>query len=43
MLKKARFMIGRVLKMDYKSFFETSKEVSEITGKNRLLVFFDIV
>ena len=43
MLKKARFMIGRILKMDYKSLFETSKKVSEITGKNRLLVFFDIV
>lgn len=36
-------MFGRIFGLDYSNLFKTSKEVSELTGKNRLLVFIDIV
>lgn len=40
---KLKYIIGRVFGMDYKSFFETVNKAHEMSGKNRMYLFFDII
>lgn len=42
-MKKIKYLIQRILGMDYKSFFETIKRVSKKEHKTRLYIFFDMV
>lgn len=42
-MRKLKYLIARILKLNYKSFFHTIKDVHKKTGKNSLLIFFDIV
>ena len=42
-MNKLKYLIKRILKMNYKSFFETIDKVYENTHKNKLSIFIDIV
>lgn len=42
-MKKLKFIIGRIFKMDYKNFFRIVKEVKKKTHKLYIVVFFDII
>lgn len=42
-MKKIKFLIGRIFEMDYKQFFDTLKKVHNLSGKNRIILFFDII
>ncbi|QIK69896.1 hypothetical protein G7062_06140 [Erysipelothrix sp. HDW6C] len=42
-MKKLKYMMQRILKMDYGRMWETAKEVHKRTGKNTLLVLIDII
>lgn len=42
-MKKIKFLFKRIISMDYKGLFETVKEVHKRTGKNSVLIFFDVV
>lgn len=40
---KAKYLIKRILKMNYKQFFDTIDEVHSKTNKNKLAIFIDII
>ena len=40
---KAKYLINRILKMNYKEFFNTIEKVHEKTKKNKIVLFFDII
>lgn len=40
---KAKYLIKRILKMNYKQFFDTIDEVHSKTNKNKLSIFIDII
>lgn len=40
---KAKFLIGRILDMDYKQLFQTVGKCHKKSGKNRVWLFFDVV
>lgn len=40
---KTKYLINRILKMNYKQFFNTIDKVHKKTGKNKLLIFIDII
>lgn len=42
-MKKLKYLLARILKLNYKSFFQTIKEVHKKTNKSSLIIFFDIV
>ncbi len=42
-MKKFKFLIGRILEMDYKQLFTTVNKVHKKSGKNRIWLFFDII
>lgn len=42
-MTNARYLIGRLLRMSYRSMFETIAKLHNITGKSCLWLFFDIV
>ena len=42
-MKKIKYLLKRIFKMNYKGFFNTIKDVHKKTGKNSILIFFDIV
>ncbi len=43
MLRKIKYLIRCILKMDYKALFKTVNEVHKLCKKNRIYLFFDIV
>ena len=42
-MKKIKYLITRITKMDYKRFFVTINKISKKTGKSRFFLFFDII
>lgn len=40
---KTKYLIKRILKMNYKQFFDTIDEIHSKTNKNKLLIFIDII
>ncbi len=42
-MKKLRFLIGRIFSMNYKQLFDTVKKVHKVSGKNSIVLFFDII
>lgn len=42
-MKKIKYLLTRILKMDYKSFFKTISEVSKKTKKPYLFILFDVI
>ncbi|WZU02742.1 hypothetical protein MGH68_07575 [Erysipelothrix sp. D19-032] len=42
-MKKFKYMIRRITKMNHKAMYETTKEVHRRTGKNTLLILIDII
>lgn len=42
-MKKFKYMIQRITKMNHKAMYETAKEVHKRTGKNTLLILIDII
>ena len=42
-MKKLKYLIKCIIYMDYKSLFETVGTVHKITGRSRIILFFDIV
>lgn len=43
MFHKAKYLISRIANMNYKQFFDNVKIVKNRTGRNSLLIFFDMV
>ena len=41
-MKKIKYLFKRIKGMNFSNMFDTAKEVSKETGKNRFLVLFDI-
>lgn len=42
-MKKIKYLFKRIKGMNFSNMFDTAKEVSKETGKNRFLVLFDII
>ena len=42
-MKKIRFLIGRIFGMNYRQLFDTVKKVHKVSGKNSIVLFFDII
>lgn len=42
-MKKIKYLFRRLLKMDYRNFFSTIKEVHRKTNKNSIYIFFDLI
>ena len=42
-MSKLKYLFKRILKMNYKKFFDTINLVHKRSKKNRLLIFFDII
>lgn len=42
-MKKIKYLITRIIKMDYKSFFKTIFEISKKTKKPYLFILFDVI
>ena len=42
-MKKIKYLLTRISKMDYKRFFKTINNISKKTGKSRIYLFFDII
>ena len=42
-MKKIKYLLKRILKMDYKAFFDTVKNVSKKTNKPYLFILFDVI
>lgn len=42
-MKKLKYMLKRIITMNYKAMFKTAKEVSKITKRNFFIIFMDIV
>lgn len=42
-MRKIKYLFKRIFKMNYKGFFNTIKDVHKKTGKNSVLIFFDVV
>ena len=40
---KLKYIVGRIFGMDYKSFFNTVNKAHEMSGKNRVYLFYDII
>ena len=40
---RLKYIFHCILHMDYKSLFDTVKTVHEVSGKNRIWLFFDII
>jgi len=40
---KAKYLINRILKMNYKEFFNTIDKVHQKTNKNKIVLFFDVI
>lgn len=42
-MSKIKYLFKRILKMNYKKFFDTINLVHKRSGKNRIVIFFDII
>ena len=42
-MNKIKYYIGRLFNLSFKEFFKTIKIVSERSGKNKIIIFFDII
>ena len=42
-MKKIKYLLTRISKMDYKRFFKTINNINKKTGKSRIYLFFDII
>ncbi|MCM1289024.1 MAG: hypothetical protein NC240_12025 [Clostridium sp.] len=42
-MRKIKYLIERILKMDYKGLFRTIKKVHKKSGKNSIFLFFDVI
>lgn len=42
-MRKIKYLFKRIFKMNYKGFLNTIKDVHKKTGRNSILIFFDIV
>lgn len=42
-MSKLKYLFKRILKMNYKKFFDTINLVHKRSGKNRIVIFFDII
>lgn len=42
-MRKLKYLINRIIRMDYKGLFRTVKSVHKTSGKNSILLFFDII
>ena len=42
-MKKLLFVIKKIFRMDFKSFFATINKIHKRSGKNRVLLFFDMI
>ncbi len=42
-MKKIKYLIQRIIKMDHTRMLETSKKVHKISGKNQIIVFIDMI
>ena len=42
-MKKIKFLFQRIINMEYDKFFEAINIVHERTGKNRVIIFLDMV
>lgn len=42
-MSKIKYLLKRILKMNYKKFFDTINLVHKRSGKNRIFIFFDII
>lgn len=40
---KIKYIFGRIVRMDYKGFFETISKAHKASGKNSIYLFFDII
>lgn len=42
-MRKLKYIIGRIFGMNYKNMFEALNRIHKKTGKNRVIMFFDMV
>ena len=42
-MRKIKYLIERIIKMDYKGLFSTIKKVHKKIGKNSIFLFFDVI
>lgn len=42
-MKRLKFLVGRILHMDYRQFFDTIRTVHARSGRSRIFLFFDII
>lgn len=42
-MQRIKYYLGRVLEIDYKSFFKSIDEISKRSNKSRIFIFFDII
>ncbi len=42
-MKKIKYLFNRIKNMNYKNFFKTIQQIHKKTGKNRILIFIDII
>ena len=42
-MRKIKYLIERIIKMDYKGLFSTIKKVHKKSGKNSIFLFFDVI
>lgn len=42
-MERTKYLVNRILKMDYKEFFKTIDKVNQKTNKNKLSIFIDII